>query len=616
MKTLSFVFVIVLVVCGHSHVQAHDHSQSNAKTIREMTVTGQGLPFANSITGQDTIKRRQYKSIPQLLNVSPSLTFKNTAGQKSLFVRGASSNHTLVILDGVILNDPSQPKNAFDFNGIDLDTIESSELIVGPKASFYGNGGMGGVLLLTSKTPKSGDCQARFSLEGGTHGQNLQLLQGRWGGKIASVYGALRRSEDGLTQMANPNRGTINSDYLNSEMGTMVVGLHPHPDHRTRVFFQGYRQIDFVNGYNAMGLPVHQGDVLHAHGVKVAVSHAYQVTKDWKTMLSVTHFQNSRTSRNTSVHAFHGRRTGVDWGHKVMFGDQLTIDAGLNLYQDTDEFSNGNMSVPPRRATESGIRLKGTYDITDKTSLYISGRHDSHSRYQNISTWQFGLSQDLTDTVSLEINVGTGYKYPSLSTLYGSPPFQNPNPDAKPERSFQTEVSVGKSAFSGTLNMKGTFFYQDIRDVLSWSSVQRRVENLDAREICGLEIEAQGKLGEVIMWHAGYTYLDARDKTVGGTAKALGIANHKFVLGLDYLASKDLTFFCEAIHYSEKKDYSILGPQTLEPSTDIRFGFSYQLSEHVDIYGRVENGLNELSEQVYGYGRRGTSARLGLTVKT
>lgn len=586
-----------------------------AERIQEVTVRGHAEPFANQTVTKETIQKRHYRSIQSLVTMHPSLSLKDAGGKKSVMIRGAGSSHAIVILDGMVLNDPSSPGNVFDLNGIDLDMIESSELVVGPKAGFYGNGGLGGVLILKSKQIQPHEKKARARVEGGTQGHNGQSIQGGVATETLAGFLSIGRSEEGLTQRSNPTHNISNSDYTSTELGSVMLSLKAHENHKMRLIAHGHRRFEYIDRYDDNGLFIHAGDYQTLRGFKVALINDFQVTDDYLTQVSINHVANTRTTIDTMHSHYAGRRTGIDWNNEWLATSQVKLDFGINLQRDSDDFRTTISSVPHRNIIETGYRLRGTYDMTDQTSLYMSGRYDTHSQYKNIATWQAGLHQEFPRHVILELNIGTSFKYPSITTLYGSPPYQNPNPDATPERGFSTDVSLQKNIPDWGLTLKGTFFYLNIRDVLAWDSPNRRVHNLARRVSQGAEFEASGELGDQIQWRMAYTYTDAKDQQTETATftKALDLADHKYVLGIDYLAKTDLNFFLEAIHYSKKKDYSGV---TVGPTTDLRIGFTCDINDNIQFKARVENGLNETTETVCSYGRRPIAVIFGLTVKT
>lgn len=638
------ILTFLMVSYVFTHVgMASDVTHPSKHRIKEMHVVGKPLPFESPKLTRHQIKSRQYRDVKAAINSFSNVTFKSGGGQKSVFVRGASSNHTLVILDGMILNDPSNPHNTFDFNAIDMESLASIDVIAGPKASFYGTGALGGVLVMKSKmmAPKSHHPDGSHSshgmkavktnlhAEGGTNGHNLQSLSTEYAGEKQSVYLALRRHEQGQRQRYNHTHDTINSDYEQSNLGTIRLGIHPNAFYSGQLYVQGFSTRAYVDGFDMnKNVPVFDGSTLSQNGMRFALSNTFTISDTVKTSVFLYHSEVRRRNQTPFANnSYLGKRTSIDFRNHIYFSDALSFEGGIVAVRDQDQSPRVLQAFEDRSEHEVGFYMKGVYDLSQQTSFYVSGRHDTHSRFQGVSTWQTGVTHNFSDTLKAEMNVGTGFKFPSLATLYGSLPFQNPNPLAKPERSLSADISLEKRFIDTGIIVKGGVFMNAIHDVLVWNQQQKTVDNIDKRISYGFESTVIGNLGDQIQWRMAYTYTNAVDEkqkqsgNVGNLVatshtteriQAIDIPTHKVVGGLDYRPKPDLHIFTEIIYASSRKDYT---GNIVEPTTDIRLGFTYDITERVSLNGRIENAIHEKNESVYGYGRRGIHAIFGFKVQ-
>ncbi|RYZ87333.1 MAG: hypothetical protein EOP04_11925, partial [Proteobacteria bacterium] len=99
-----------------------------------------------------TISATQSRDVGNLLRQKSGLDYRaNYSGLTGFSIRGSQSEHVLVLIDGVRVNDPSSPNRAFDFSRLNPALIESIEVIKGPASVAYGSDALGGVVLIRTK---------------------------------------------------------------------------------------------------------------------------------------------------------------------------------------------------------------------------------------------------------------------------------------------------------------------------------------------------------------------------------------------------------------------------------------------------------------------------------
>jgi vitamin B12 transporter len=155
------IFVVAAVLIG-SHLLAQEDTAS--KTMDEVVITANKFPQKESGTGKvvsiitkEQIEKSGGKDISQLLNEQTGIIVKsatsNPGKDKSLFVRGATSAYTLILLDGVPLNDPTGVGGTFDLRLLSLDNIERIEILKGSQSTLYGSNAVAGVINIISRKP-------------------------------------------------------------------------------------------------------------------------------------------------------------------------------------------------------------------------------------------------------------------------------------------------------------------------------------------------------------------------------------------------------------------------------------------------------------------------------
>ncbi|HEX4150259.1 MAG TPA: TonB-dependent receptor plug domain-containing protein, partial [Pirellulales bacterium] len=144
---------------------------------RTDTAIGEVGSSISVITGEQ-IAQRNITNVVDALRTLPGLNVVQNGGpgrQAAVFIRGADSSQTKVLLDGIWMNDPSTPDRSFDFSSVSIDNIDRIEVIRGPQSSLYGSDAMGGVINIFTTRGK-GPRKTRVGMLGGSLG-----TQREWG---------------------------------------------------------------------------------------------------------------------------------------------------------------------------------------------------------------------------------------------------------------------------------------------------------------------------------------------------------------------------------------------------------------------------------------------------
>src|SRR5215203_6504758 len=160
------IFAVTALLISSQLVAQTTSEEDSSKTLDRVIITATKYPTKQSNTGKlvsvvtrEQIERSAGKDLAQVLNEQTGLTvsgsYSNPGKDKSIFFRGASSNYTLLLLDGIPLNDPSGTGGTFDIRLIPLEQIERIEILKGSQSTLYGSNAIAGVINIISKKPTS-----------------------------------------------------------------------------------------------------------------------------------------------------------------------------------------------------------------------------------------------------------------------------------------------------------------------------------------------------------------------------------------------------------------------------------------------------------------------------
>src|SRR5258708_7029450 len=154
------------------------HAETNDASFDEIVVVANRAPeplskVGNSVTvlNDDAIRQSQEVVVAELLAQTPGVTFSRTGGvgqPTSVFIRGAESGQTVVVIDGVQLNDPSTTGGGFDFAHLLTSDISRIEILRGAQSTLYGSQAIGGGIKIQNPPPK-GPFAGVVTAEGGVH---------------------------------------------------------------------------------------------------------------------------------------------------------------------------------------------------------------------------------------------------------------------------------------------------------------------------------------------------------------------------------------------------------------------------------------------------------------
>src|SRR5687768_15873954 len=164
--------------------------QDSSKSLDPVILTATKLPQKQSSTGKvisviskEQIEKNSGRTVGQLLNEQAGLTINgalnNLGSVQTVFMRGASSGRTLVLMDGIPVNDPSMLNNEFDLNLLSLNNIERIEICRGAQSTLYGSDAVAGVInIITTKSDATKPFNVKATISAGnynTYKGNAQL---------------------------------------------------------------------------------------------------------------------------------------------------------------------------------------------------------------------------------------------------------------------------------------------------------------------------------------------------------------------------------------------------------------------------------------------------------
>jgi vitamin B12 transporter len=588
--------------------------------------------IASSITviSSKEIERKQKTTVLEVLKGLPGLDVVQNGGvggATSIFLRGANSEHTLVMIDGVEVNDPISPGRSYDFAHLTVDNIERIEVIRGPQSTLYGSDAIGGVVNIITK---KGEGKPKFflSAEGGSFTTFREATGISGGNKWVNYSFALSRFDTEGISTASKKDGNYERDGYENTSLSAKLGFKPM-DNLGIDFILRYMdaktELDNFAGVGGDDPNYVQKSNQFLFKTQVGLSLFDQV---WSQKLGLALNDHNRDIKNKkdSQHPFDyekGRYDGqllkFDWQHHLQlhktnaltFGLEYEREEGKSKYYWESLWGPGQSIFPKKTANIKGYYIQDEIKLWDRLFATLGIRIDDHSRFGSETTYRVAPAYLIKETdTKIKGTFGTGFKAPTLYQLFAPATLWGPigNKDLKPEKSKGWDFGVEQNFFKNRVTLGATYFRNDFKDLIQFDWGQGYI-NIAKAKTEGVELFASAKPIDDLTLRINYTYTDTEDKTTG---EAL-IRRPKNKIGFDinyhFLNNGNVNLGVIYVGKRDDLDFSISPSRRvkLDQYTLVNLAVSYDITKNFQLFGRVENLLDKEYEEVKGFGTPGLS---------
>ncbi|MPY90465.1 MAG: TonB-dependent receptor [Luteitalea sp.] len=603
------------------------------------------------------LRARQINGVAGALRLVPGLTVAQSGGHgsvTSLFPRGGESNYTLVLVDGVRVNDFG---SAFDFAHLGVASVERVEVVRGPQSALFGSDAIGGVVQVVTK--RGGPLRGVGSYEHGRFDTGRLALDAAgslgawsWGG------GGERLSSDGFTGTPRPTAERVSNDDYTRTTLSGTGGYQTRRHHVTLVGHWGRNERGFPGPYGSDPNDTYGGvDRISrgkndTHGLALTASRSWnralQTRGDVSTAARDSDFV-SPFGASTSENRLTSARLQADYVATTQLG--FSGGAETQFERAASSFITGHAEEPvdvERRVTGVFGELRWTAARVSLTAG-LRGEHFRRERLEGnddpfeprpdfAADTRTSLSPKLAVTylahaspatwTRLRASTGTGIRPPDAFEIAFTD-----NPALKPERSRSADVGIEHGLASGRLIVDVAAFvnrYDDLLVTVGRSfqdASQFRTDNVSNARVRGLELSVAARPSAALTVRAGYTWLDTAILAVDGTSgevpspfnvgdALLRRPRHRSFLDLVYSAGR-LVAFARLDARGEALDVDptngAFGGTFIAPgyaSADL--GASVALLRGVEVLARVTNLLDREYEEILGFPALGRSVTVGV----
>lgn len=609
---LALCAVPVVTLVDTASAQNESLAQENIDTIvvtatrlgQTATETGSSL----SIITAEEIEELGLIYVLDAVAQAPGVTINQNGtfgGNASVRIRGASSEQTVVLIDGIPVNDPSSPGGGFNFARLDTENIERIEVLKGPQSTLWGTDAIGGIVSITTKSPGAGFGGEAFAEYG-----SFNTLRGGASVANASDVGDFRLaavtvSSDGISK-ADENNGNDEEDGYDSLTLSAKGGLNLPGDARLSadvLWTDAETEFDsFSSG--AQGSVGDGDEVSETEETAANVSLTVPLIDGrLDNLFLVGHSDIKRENFRAGLPSFDAD------GERLLYRYQGTLNANdrhrLAFGAEREE-TTANDDETSIDGLFALYELRPVGDLTITAGL----RHDDHERFGSESTTRLASVWSLSDNLSFRASWGEGFKAPTIfQTTFFCCGATEPNAELKAETSEAFDAGVEWLSSGGRFQLGAAVFRQETENLIDFDFAIGGYLNIDEVESTGLELSGALALSDTLSLSLDYAYIDAED----GDGNALPrLPEHSGDLTLSYAPAGP---FSGAVLLRYNGSETNTDTTTLDSWLRVDLTGRYALSERVEVYGRIENLFDEDYQQILGYGTPGLSGSLGIRLR-
>lgn len=539
LSQLIIVFLQMSVVLGFGNA-LYAQDRTDVEKMAPVVVTATALPTPQSQTpGSVTVITKEEIEIQKPNNVGtvlyqvPGLFVDEMGGRggvSSIYMRGGDPNFTVIMLDGIPINDSmNQRGGSVDLSTLTPEGIERIEVVRGPTSALYGSDAMSGVINILSK-PSTSKTSSRIQIEAGDYGYARGLFNktGTVGNVSYAGSGSMTRNDE-MVEGDKFELGTVNGNATwhkeDSPFSAQMFGRYTNTQVRS-----------FPEGSGGPRLAILRDSEQRETDQLVFGSQlTHHITTQWDHKLSANLFYQSQDIDNPGVLSAPGMlqippaRFTTEYTKLLLLskhGFQLsrvwTVAGGLQIIDEHGESSG------LQESTALGLPQDRPIDF-QKTRLTPGGYLELMLIPHSFASFTFGTRLDFPEETEMQINprisgkiqfptrtivhvsYGEGFKLPSFNAL-GDPVIGNPN--LTPETSIGWDVGIRQGFLGGRHEIEFTYFYNTFSNLIDLDpNLARqgifRLANLTKVTTQGIELSLLANPTSTLHLKGYFTYVNS-----------------------------------------------------------------------------------------------------------
>ncbi|AMN45825.1 hypothetical protein ACG33_01620 [Steroidobacter denitrificans] len=596
-----------------------------------------GIGDSVTVIEPDEIRSSQRTMVADLLAATPGVVVSRNGGfgaVTSVRIRGAETDQTVVLIDGVKLNDPSSVGGGYNFGHLLANDDARIEILRGPQSTLWGSQAIGGVVNIVTSVPE-GPLSGSLSAEGGARGTAALNARAEAGGeRFAWRIGGNYLTTDGISSFDKRFGGSEKDGYRNvgfNVRGLLKLSAAASAELRS-TWSKGRAEFD---GFPPPAYGLADTGEYGYHEELVAYAGLNLTALDGR-LSNRFGFAYTDTDRedfdpsNPYPKTFDATGRNERWEYQGTLLLNERWDAVFGLESETSQLETISAPSdfdPNPVPMKNDVRLDSAYAQLSTTALktltLTAGlRYDDHETFGDSTTGRAALAWSMTPTTLVRASYGEGFKAPTLYQLFSD----YGNEALAAEKAEGWDAGIEQRLLDGTLVVSATYFSRDTNNMIDFVSCYGNADprcvtrpfgfydNLQKTTADGVELGLAAQLGERLRFTANYTSLDAQNATRSDANFGRALARRPKQTAnasLSYAWPIGLTTTVAVQHagrsFDDPANTIVLDDYTL---VDLRA--TYAVTRTLEIFGRLENAFDEKYQTAAGYGSIGRGLFAGI----
>ncbi|WP_162148397.1 TonB-dependent siderophore receptor [Asticcacaulis sp. YBE204] len=566
----------------------------------------------------ETIRNKQSLSVVDLIATTPSATISQNGGLgtvATLRVRGAEGDHTLYILDGIRLADPTQIGGGLNAGLLTTGDISRIEVVRGPLSTLWGSRALGATVNLTT-VQATDSLSGDVSVEGGDAYGAIRAGIGGTYDKLSWRVFAAYLGDDNVsaykygseTDKFTQNHLRVTLDYKISDAHSLKFRAAKTRSHND---YDGFAPPTYAFGDTKDYGNTNEG--LYSLGYQYkgeTVTHAVSVSR-------TDTERHDYDGTNFETLNGEGKVTTFDYTGTAKLSDATRFVFGATHEKAEIDYSSFGGPVLSRDATLDSAFVQISHDFTEAFNVTGSVRYDDHSRFGGQTIGHLSASFRASDNLVLRGSVGQGFKAPSLYQLYS----EYGNTNLKAEKADSAEIGLDYFLPAQNARLSLTAFARKTENQIDFASCFGSThplcptrpfgfyDNIAQTKAEGVELEYVGDLTASTHLRANYSHVTSKNDLTGAKLprRPRDLANIDVTQDITPAITLSL-----GLRYAGKTTESAFSTRQLESYTLADLRGSWTINERVTVFGRVENLIDEDYETAADYGTPGRRLWVGV----